>query len=403
MSYTLQTATSPCVPTEWSTPSILKTGDVSAHVLRFPVVASDSSEAVVMGNDIVAYDGRPISSRPLSVWSLDGHDLGRPRGAFAFAFPRGILRNGVLYMLWAEPSAATRTSDPYSWPGTLSSIWEAHYSAGSKWSVPHKLFDGTIHAPMEDSPSVGARSDDALVEFGTTTQRDGTAVLAFRFVDEKWHEVLIPVGVGVVASEAFYPTIVENGQAIMVAFVDADVEGGGHDENSIFLVRSTDAGRTWSKRLRLSRSGRRPAFETQLHVDALHQTHLVWRRQDDSTHDVLGHMMSPDNGRAWTSAEETRLPGPAYRARSAIDHCGRVHVFYADLSKGQDKPRLSHATWNGAWHTDDQLFRRWEVGGLTVHRRADHALTVVFLGREVSRDPRGLELPFRTLVSHLPP
>jgi hypothetical protein len=38
-----------------------------------------------------------------------------------------------------------------------------------------------------------------------------------------------------------------------------------------------------------------------------------------------------------------------------------------------------------------------------VHRRADHALTVVFLGREVSRDPRGLELPFRTLVSHLPP
>jgi hypothetical protein len=386
-----------CDAASWSAPAPVPSGADGQHVARFPVLVSDNADAVVLGNDIVSYDGRPIPREPLTVWSLDGRNIGRPPGHFTFAYPRGAMRSGTLHMLWAEPSDSTRTSDPYAWPGELSSVWGASYSPRSGWSRPSRVFAGMLQAPLDGSPSVGATSDASLVEFGTHMQGYSAFILAFRLTDERWDSLLIPVGPG-----AFYPSVVQVDSTIVAAFVDA-AGGRESDVNSLFLVRSTDGGRTWMPRLLLSRSGRRAAFDSQLLLDSHRQLHLVWRRMEADERGTIGHMMSPDGGRSWTHAEELTLAVPAYLARAGIDRCGQVHVLYADLSGREETSRIGHVRWNGTWHDDGQLFPTFELGGMTVHADTDAALTMVFLGRERDSTSAATSAPYRTLFSRFAP
>jgi hypothetical protein len=385
-----------CQAPTWTVPALVVPGDDGRHVARFPLVVSDSANEVVMGNDIVSYDGRPIPSRSLSVWRLDGHDLGRPPGDFAFAFPRGILRNGRLHMLWAEPSDETRTTDPYTWPGKLASVWAAEYEQQTGWSTPRQIFEGPVQAGGDRSAAATAMSASSLVEFGWVSQRDTASLLVFRMTETGWATVRIPVG-----PLAVYPSVVQTGPALVAAFLAPD-EGHGYDDNSVYLVRSLDSGKTWTPRRLLSRSGHHPAFDTQLLVDSQQQLHLLWRREEKAF-GVLGHMLSPDAGRSWTHPDGLALPGPAFAARGGIDRCGQVQVFYSDQSAGQLRPRIGHAIWNGTWHPDDGRFANMEAWGLTIHARADSALTLVFLGRDASTRTAGEQPPLRTFVSRLGP
>jgi hypothetical protein len=382
-----------CDSVSWSAPTPLIVGDRGRHVVRFPLIASSRGQAVVMGNDIVSYDGRRIPDEPLRVWTLDGRDLGRPNGKFVFAYPRGILRDSTLFMLWADPSDSSRTSDPYKWPGELSSVWAAQFTFGAGWTTPLRIYEGPIEAGPDRSPSAGATSEKTLVEFGRVRRPDSATLLAFRLDGVEWKPVLIPAG-----REALYPSVAEVGNTILAVFIDSDA-GGGYDSNSIFLVRSVDGGRTWIPRLLLSRSGRRPAFDTQLLVDSQRQVHLVWRRETGAQ-GALGHMMSPDAGRAWTREDETVIAGPANGARAGIDRCGRVQLFYHDLSRGLDKPRLGHAIWSGGWHPGNSHFVNWRVSDLTLHADAKSDLTLVFLGNRSRASDRA---PYRTLVSRTLP
>ena len=403
----VQSGLSPCHSLVVNTPTPLRVGDDGKHIAQFPVVASDERNKVVMGNDFL-YDGNPIHPRSLTVWSVEGRDLKRPAGDFTFAFPRGIMRGGVLHLLWAEPSDDARTTDMYLWPGSLTSIWAAEYSQSQGWTTPRRVYSGTINTGPGFSPTVGSAARASLVEFGSTPQKDHSAIITLRYVEDDWRVMLIPAG-----RTALYPSVVEDGTTIMAVFVDAYI-GDGYDDNSIFFVRSRDDGQTWSRPLLLSRSGHRGAFDTQLHLDRNHQLHLIWRRVESSSddaggrpfspgagRDVLGHMLSPDLGRAWTAAQELALPGPAYRARTGIDSCGLVHVFYRDLSRGGDKLDVGHAIWNGSWSSPALVLDKWDAADLTVHQDLRGALSLVFRGRERPATPSQRTSPFRMLLSRL--
>jgi hypothetical protein len=365
-----------CDTLTWTAASPLFAGKRPEKIADHPVMASDSSSLFIIGTNIKFFDGRPLPRQVLTVWSQDGTDIGQPPGDFVFAYPRGLVQGGVLHLLWAEPDSATRTTNLYDWPGRLTSIWAASYSPRAGWSVPRQVFAGTLRAAHR---SLGATARTSTVEFGATVgSRGETSILTFTLADGNWTVRVIP------APGGLYPSVVQLGSKIVAAYVAGVADKGGDDDNSVFITRSTNDGRSWDPPRRLSRSGRHAAFDTQLLVDRIGQLHLIWRRGMGDTPDlfgqspnVLGHMVSPDGGRAWTYPQELTLPSGAYDVRAGVDPCGRVHAFYAEPSSDGERRRLAHAVWQGAWlppaYGPDSL----DVGSLTVHQRTDGSLQVV--------------------------
>ena len=393
-----ETTIQACSAGRWAIPTRLASG-VNLRVARYPRLAIGAQTGYVIGVDIQKFDSGVVPTNPLTVWTLDGREIGQPPGRFAFLYPRGAVDSQQrLHLLWAEPRVLDAGIDARAWlmlrPATLLT---ATYESTTGWSTAHELpFD--IDQPRWQWKGIA----DNLGEFsseqgvGLTPMRP-PKTLTYMFLSEQrtWERSVIPFA-------GAYVSLASSKDRIVAAYAAADsdwmrsAENPTHeDANSVFVRASLDHGRTWSMPRLIQHGGRTPAHQVQVLLGKQGEIHLLWK-QVAFTGQVIRHVHS-DDGVRWSAPDD--LPAPSLdNMRAVIDACGDVRLVAEDWSRGVNQLQLVEATWNAHWSATNRLFVDLEAMTPDVRNSSNGVSVLTFVGRPLGASST---TPYATFLSRL--
>lgn len=336
-----QGAVSPaaCPTIGWS---VLETTSTPALVrLRYGIV--DSIRLVF---------AQAANETPKQVWTYfsGAEPVPMPEPGLLNAQVRGAA-DGPLHLVWGSDSPPG-FEDFYS-----TRLWHSSFAEG-RWSEPEmiaharKLFwggsrqlaidaAGRVHVAMEATDSVFSkiihivRSDSSVFQ----------------------HQV---ASSGVAAEVAI---AVSGSDTIVIAYL-APVQHG--DKNSVFFVRSLNAGTLWSKESLLQFSNSLAANNLQAHL-AGSTIHLLWlQSRSGSNHDILRYLRSDDLGGTWLAPADFDLMDPISAYRSMVDKEGNLHVLY-NVVDGDMPFNLRYVIWSRGWRAQAEPLPNSAVISFDVH------------------------------------
>ena len=315
----------PCGPlAEWSRPRpIIKRGQRDQHVRAPVLLVGDTSSYLVGMSDGAETDttGGPA----LVVLRVDGSSVGRPPGAFRFAYPRAITDgHGRLHLLWAEPDSANRHTPIAMVRSHLTTLWHAKYD-GMHWSLPERLYTGTA-----------LRWGDQLMDMPTVV---GATVLQFVVIDgAPAADLLVQVSFsgGVWSTRAlpaparrvaYASSAVAADSVLVVAYMAGDPKRPG-DVNSLFTARRNRDDRGWDVPLLVVSAGPTGAQEPVLRAAPSRALQLLWEQglTEQQSAQVVRRATSAD-GFAWQLQPDLVPDGSRiFGLQVVVDGCERVHA-----------------------------------------------------------------------------
>lgn len=145
---------------------------------------------------------------------------------------------------------------------------------------------------------------------------------------------------------------------VYTTFVDSKPPRKGiRDINSLFFMKSTDGGGTWSEPVRVSLSGTKPAGFPQTLIAPNGRIHIIWQKFPNKNTAAgapqLWHSFSDNQGETWSKPHIIDIPGKrtTLAHEAVIDRFGRVHVIFGARNGFGDPNGLLYETvWScGRW------------------------------------------------------
>jgi hypothetical protein len=365
-------------------------------VARFPsLVSTHAGRAVIAGNAIPIFGPDTMPENSLIVWQLDrtrgDTSLGRPPGTFRFDRPRVFVdAKDQLRLIWGEPKTGAPPITTDEWSSRKqqpSTLWAATYTPGSGWSSPHQVFAGrelqwnyaaaATHRSATHDPWLLSVTDDPLPMSGPRR------IVLLRLE----HGKIAATTIETPHLAPSYTSLVSAGRELYLGIISPvpDTllkEHGASDWNSVLLLVSHDAGRTWDPVRVVSRSGQNSAYWIRTFISSGGALHLVWRQEWAGGGEVFRHIRSTDGGRSWSAPDDLPSPGMTNEFRAVMDACGTLHLVHEHMNPSGLTGHLDYATIGEAgWSPVEHLFREWDVTDATLQLAPDGRLRLVFVAK----------------------
>ncbi|HEX8724966.1 MAG TPA: sialidase family protein [Gemmatimonadaceae bacterium] len=313
-----QQATTACRPGPWSAPWTLTMSDGRPVYVDVPLPARSSAGLAFLGAptfvwrtatvfaDTGAGAGSMIDPSRLAgaVRASDGDTrlVQMPAGAVRMLAQRAVARrDGSLDVFWGESPDTS-----YHSLTRVPEVWFAPYGAGG-WSAPERLlaFDEIgWNAAYPVVQSVAGEPVVAVPVRRTTPPSDTSGIMYLRRVADGWRRTLIPA-LGLPPADLALAAVSD--RDLVLAFAGSGADSPGSVEpNGVFVVRSHDAGETWSAPQRVAGFGAAALNWLRLVHTADGALHLIWnvdREMADGRHGrTIERAASRDAGDSWERA-----------------------------------------------------------------------------------------------------
>jgi hypothetical protein len=347
----------PCRYAAWSAPRAVN-GLSPESMVRDAWLVVGRDPGYLLGNDLGWVDDSPVPPRPFIALALDGRDIGKPDGDFAFVQPRGALdAEGTLVVVWAEPDTPLVSPPGRKWSSyRLSSLWSATYRSDDGWSRAATLLairDANFWWRGDYADVSADSAGNVFVAVAVT----GRLFLLVRR-GSRWGTVIPPVKL------VAYPQVVTRANGhIAIAYLGPDP--GSRAFNSVMVIRSLDFGDTWLAPQAVYAADRPPPQDVKLLRGSGDTLYLLWTGtlSGGIERGAIHLATSPDDGVTWVMRESIKGGGDHLRAVS--DQCGVLHVAYSSFSlpKGTRQPRTAEEVLRTPYR-EELLYTRWQAGWL---------------------------------------
>jgi hypothetical protein len=172
-----------------------------------------------------------------------------------------------------------------------------------------------------------------------------------------------------VGSIPLYMALVSPGPSQLVLGYISNDRTIPNDRNSVFAIRSTDGGRSWSAPVRIALSGQQPASDVAIVQSPDAMLHAVWERNTSGETfgaQSIGHSVSRDLGKSWSPPEYWDTGETFMNLKVVAGMGGRIHVVYQALLPDGIRPALVYTSRSATsqWQKPVRIF------GDTVSARA---------------------------------
>lgn len=356
-----RSSTVPCISWDSSTPLITASGE--PVFLDNPVVGAQGDTLYVIGRGPVdlGNDHRPYVKIPFSGIQITpkgpAREIGAPRFAGDFFAPQISIADGKLTALWGEGSenidpAPAHMLHPINLP-TVRSLWSAVWDSKG-WSAPRLIAAQPMLLWRPGAPSTFTTgTPNRFIAVGAET-RTGQGVLVLQLSDTTWRVADIPTG-----TPPLLVSLAEQHNRILLLYVAADTAFNG-DRNTIFAVRSSDKGQSWSRPVRVWHSPTDVVMNLSIDVSQNGILHLAW-----STHtgnetfgaQYLNYSSSKDLGTTWSTPERWNANMTFMNLTVASDRGGDLVAIY-QAADSNEKPHLFFTSRSpkATWSSPVQLF-----------------------------------------------
>lgn len=394
-----------CVSTNWRPSSSVIVPDSSQRSFlsgQFDL-AVRSGTAYVMGTLLDKETAKPAVPKPFLARRLDGRDLGAPPAGSVFAYPRGSVDvAGRLHVLWAEQTEP----DTFSFGMPLfGRVMYAQYRRG-QWTAAEEVYRAPrVMWYVNASSIVQDASGTMHISFPVHDRTKGFPFVVYlRSGPEGWHvtEFTRPFDANTqYGGGGLYPAlaVASRGRVSMglIGTVQHPRPPGGRrvpDSNSVFFMRSTDGGDTWTEPLLVSLSGMNQASDLQIAATGADTLHLAWGKNLSGGYQaqVAWHAVSTDGGTTWSKPAEIPVPIKGrYRPENFRFYRrgpgSPLHLAFLvqDRTGGSEvmDNRIYHTWWNGRqWATAEPLRPETQVMGFDIGVERDGRLHLVWESRD---------------------
>jgi hypothetical protein len=328
---------------------------------------------------------------------LGAGDLGHPKGTFIFAFPKiAADSSGLLHMVWGEPSVPARVP-VIEWPPRITQIWTATFSRKGGWSQPLRIFEAPIMWWNDGNPGDLITTADGTLHLVVSALGSGRfgRLVYFRRDKNDWRATEVRI-----AGAASYASVAADARGnVVIGYIAADA-GTRHDANSVFIVRSTDHGRSWGAPILVSRSGSTEASAIHTFLRSDGRLDLVWAQnlKGGWEPDVIRHTGSTNGGKTWSRAEDVGPRVPFWRLQATAGSCGELHVLYEDIRNPDSTRHLDYVRWRDGWSPPTHLFRGLHSISADIRLGDEGDVVAVWSARAI---PAKRADPFTTVMSVL--
>jgi hypothetical protein len=336
------------------------TGPGTTYVLQTPLTYRNATPSLT---------AEKATRTNLHISTLSGRQLFIPQHPY-FLFPRAVVdRNGDLNLVWAEPDSSAKV-DAFEFAEDIpvSSIWYVKWRRGipTQAAVIYR-HHGITWNFLQSSDLVVDSEGGLHVAFPISVSEGGT-VTVLNYVNNQWSSTTASP-----AAAPVYVSLAARSPELALAYVAAPNSGSAGGENGLYMLRSLDAGKSWSPRAEVADRSQIPAYEPNIRSGQHSKIHLVWTQHAPLSTETtaLWHTSSRDTLR-WSSRDRLPLNVQISRPSSIIDRCGTVHVVAQIITENGSKLGYTRFA-NGRWPPLVTLFpsRVGELPTLYIGQDAD--------------------------------
>ena len=362
-----------CTAAEWSSPRLLDLGAGSPFEISDPRIASGTrGELYILGRGpVIESPSGPYLELPFVAVTLDRSGkvtrLSKPPFGGEFYSPRGIVAGDGLHVFWAEPDSTAAAPPPRAryahYLPAIKGIWTSTYDGGA-WSAPSFVmarFQSIWRfsrgwARPDWSPEVG------LAFAGLLRSRWTVSFLNLQGTPSG----ISDIDVGAIPQ---YMALISPAPSQLVLGYISNDRAISDDRSSVFAIRSTDGGLSWSAPVRIALSGQQPASDVAIVQSPDAVLHAVWERNTSGETfgaQSIGYSVSRDLGKSWSAPEYWDTGETYLNLKVVADGGGGIHVVYQATLPDGIRPALVYTsrTATSQWQKPVRIF------GDTVSARA---------------------------------
>lgn len=328
---------------------------VGDPVLRWNSTGSNSA-ADLMGGVAWADDGRMEVLPPFA-----------PR---IVMYPRAATTSdGVMHVVYGT----TKDLSNRTWTTPPDTLWHVQFD-GRRWSVPEPIPSSASGSYWWEnlSPSGLVAWKDELYLAVPIRSRDRTTIaLLHRDSHARWQ--LLPVTTG--SALAAYVRLARLRDVLILTWAGPDPTLPT-DRASVFAMRSTTGGQSWSAPMRLHLAGRGTTYDHALLVDSSDRAYLLWRQQNGDPQrpsDAVGLAWTEDAGFSWHELRPLSVPSGLSTLHAALTSYGPVALYSEINAPGV---RLSILR-RGHWITPKMRPTAIPANDVAVLRRGGDSIAVI--------------------------
>lgn len=301
----------------WSQPRTLVTQDGHYVYVETPVATRLGSSLAFLGTPTIIWSvggNRPPRIRDASqippvvagvIVDSSGyaHAVAAPDSLSTMLWPRSFARpDGAIDVLWGVPDSPAR--------GTGSAVRSLRFGRfdGRRWSLATDAIS-TDWLRWEYGVADAAATPAGLLLAAPSTDRaiGRSGILFAKMTSAGWKNTLVATG----PLPPGYATLGAAKSTFVIGFIGSVYEAPGALANGVFVVRSTNAGDTWSTPLRVSLFPTGSDGHVVKLVMAGSETplHLFWtERSGPRFGSMIHHAISHDGGASWHTGASLHLP-----------------------------------------------------------------------------------------------
>jgi hypothetical protein len=257
--------------------------------------------------------------------------------------------SGVFHLFWVEPNKDSvkiykKHSISFRNPAPpMIKLYNSNYKDGN-WSKPEEIFEAKdiLFQDRSQSDLLAYNGKLYLVFYARIANKGNVLVFLMR-EHNGWHvkEMNKPAFWGVYVQMIHLP----DSRKMLLALI-APNRNNPENRNSVFIARSNNDGKTWTKPKLIVPSGRKQAFDPQLLVLKKGVIHLLFDMATTAGgSEEIWHLISTDGGTTWKmeariKTHEEMLGG----LQAVIDDYGDIHILFRSLERRRSP--LYYMYWN---------------------------------------------------------